>query len=286
MLSFEASPDTLQIRHVRLNGAADGLRARLRFEAALADISSASLGLPPSALLIVKRVAPTARLRLARSVADEGFGQVVRTELKHNAKQASRPWLNSETAGAEAVLFADESELMACLLRDWLRGTLAGCWWWQSVLGGLPVSEWWRRAVLPRGELLPAVLSQLATQKLAVAWLARLHEAEVILAIQSVVATHAIQSLSGWLQTTPLLQKSLPDTVAYQHLVTLIPELQTNTLTILQRRLLALALGLQRATVWTRSPEFLGAVQAMETEIAVSETSEVLKTLYVTRKVT
>ncbi len=278
MSTFEASPNTLQICHVHLNGAADGLSARLRFEAALGDISSASLGLPPRVLLIVKRVAPTARLRLARSVADEGFGQVVRTELKRNAKQASRPWLNSETAGAEAVLFADESELMACLLRDWLRGTLAGCWWWQSVLGGLPVSEWWRRAVLPRGELLPAVLSQLATQKSAVVWLARLHEAEVSLAIQSVVAAHSIPSLSAWLQTPQLLQTNLPETAAYQHLVALIPELQTNTLTIAQRRLLALALGLQRATVWTRSSEFLGAVQAMETEIAVSETSEVLKT--------
>ncbi len=275
MLSFEASPDTLQIRHVRVNGAADGLRTRLRFEAALADISSASLGLPPGALLIVKRVAPTARLRLARSVADEGFGQVVRTELKHNAKQASRPWLNSETSGAEAVLFADESELMACLLRDWLRGTLASHWWWQSVLGGLPVSEWWRRAVLPRGELLPAVLSQLATQKLAVVWIVRLHEAEVSLAIQSVVVAHSIPSLSAWLQTPPLLQTSLSEAAAYQHVVTLIPELQTNTLTIAQRRLLALALGLQRAAVWTRSSEFLSAVQAVE---AVSETCEVLKT--------
>ena len=146
MAFLDINDDTLQIRHVRLNGAADGLRSRLRFEAALGDISSASLGLPPSALLIVKRVAPTARLRLARSVADEGFGQVVRTELKRNAKQAGRPWLNSETANAEAVLFTDESELMACLLRDWLRGTLASHWWWQSVLGGLPVSEWWRRA--------------------------------------------------------------------------------------------------------------------------------------------
>ncbi len=296
MPALDARADTLQLRHVRLQGAADGVQARQRFEAALADLDPAAFGLPPHALLIVQRIAPAARLRLDSSKRSATFAQSVQAELARNAQQARRPWLHGDTAGAAAVLFVDESELMACLLRDWLRGRLAGRWWWRTVLRDFSVPEWWRRAVLPRGDVLPAVLSHLATRGEVIAWITRLSEAETKQAMIAVTQAHAIQLLPEWLQPAPFsrgtetalpsaapvslrdqqMQTSMPvrssdkleDLIAARHyLLAVVPELQTNRLTLLQRRFLALSLGLQRASSWTRSPALVTALQAFETEI-------------------
>jgi len=293
MLALDIKADTLQFHQVRLHGAPDGLQARQRFEAALADFSPSSLNLPPRALLIVNRIAPVARLRLHRTGGGNGFGQAVQAELENKARTASQPWVNSGVANVEAVLFTDETELMACLLRDWLQGSLALRWWWPLVLEGLSAPAWWRRAVLPRGEVLPAVFSLLATQGQAVAWVVRLNESEVSQAITAILAAHAMPSPSVWLHSESLLQESpisrsnsaqtstpgqsqnlhkpspakgsVSDSIGLRRqLVTLVPEVQNHALTIPQRRLLALALGLQRGSSWTRSPAFVVALQTLE----------------------
>ncbi|MGZ8157276.1 MAG: hypothetical protein ACXWT1_04525 [Methylobacter sp.] len=292
MIAFDASSDTLQLRRVRLHGIQDGLRASLRFEAALAGLDWSSLSLPARALLIVKRLAPMVRLRLEWAGVAENFGQAVRVELERNARHARRPWDNPEAKNSEAVLFSDESELMACLLRDWLEGSLMSRWWWPVVLDGLSVPEWWRRNLLTRGDVLPAVLVHLAEQRQAVAWTVCLNEAEAAQAISATMAAHAVNSLPVSLSVEPLLPEVTPglrqdqptsirslapprdlrqdSLVAYHHLAAIVPESQSPALTISQRRLLALALGLQRASGWARSPAFVAALQAMEADYATT----------------
>ena len=93
------------------------------------------------------------------------------------------------------MLFADQSELAACLLRDWSRGVLADRWWWQAALCGLSPPQWWARHLLGRGDLLPAVLAQLASQGGAVAWVAYLSEDEATQATAAVIAAHALTLL-------------------------------------------------------------------------------------------
>jgi hypothetical protein len=282
MSAFEANADTVQLRHVRLHGAADGLRARLRFEAALAGFDPSFLSLPSKSLLIINHLAPTTRLRLDRYGVAEGFGQAVQSELERTARIAQRPWINPATTNAEAVLFSDEAELIACLLRDWLQGSITSRWWWPVVLEGLPVSEWWRRNLLPRGDVLPAVLAHLATRRQAVAWIKQLREPEVAQAIVAIITAHAMTSLAAWLSAAPTApvqqtKTQIPKTpndscqgsmVAYQHLVAAIPESQTPTLSVMQRRLLVLALGLQRSPAWTRSSGFVAALQFIEADFA------------------
>ena len=289
MTALMSRPESLQLNSVRLYGAADGLRARLCFEAALANVSSASLGLPDRVLLIVKRLVPTSRLKLDRSTATEDFGKAVSTQLLQNARQAVCPWINPDTASAETVLFSDESELMACLLRDWLQGSLGNRWWWRVVLEGVTVSTWWRSQLLPRGDVLPAVLAHLASQAQAAAWVVCLSDAEVILAFKAIAQAHAMTDLSeelsgSWsptasipalpvqqnqpLSPAPAVRVSPDAIAAYRHLVSLIPESQAPALTIAQRRLLAIGLGLQRASAWTRSPAFVLALQALPVSIA------------------
>lgn len=279
MIEFKTRSEMLQLHSVRLLGAADGLRARQRFEAALVDLSPSALGLSPRALLIVRRVAPAERLRPGSAARGGAFGQAVHAELARSAQRARRPWLQADAAAADAVLFADESELIACLVRDWLRGVLAERWWWSAVLRGLPAPEWWRRALLPRGDLLPAVMALLVPQGAAIAWIARLSEEEVAQATAAVTSAHALTALSYLInssliwrqaQATWMPSRSSPQEArraplsARQHLIELIPELHVSTLTCAQRRLIAIALGLQRAPSWVRSAEFAIALHMLE----------------------
>src|SRR5712671_3012845 len=192
MLSALATEADLRVSCVRLRGAADGLRARRQMEGALAEIAPSALGLSRQALLIVRRVAPKARLHLGAAAPDIAFVRVVRTELEAHARQARRPWLDHDANAADAVLFADEIEFMACLLRDWVRGGLTERWWWSVVLRGSAVPQWWRRELIPRGDLLPAVLGHLATQGAAVGWVARLGPAEAAAAAGAVIEAHAL----------------------------------------------------------------------------------------------
>jgi hypothetical protein len=291
MSAVDANANTVLFQLVRLKGATDGLRARQRCETALAGLSTASLSLPYRSLLIVNQLAPTVRLQLGHFGSHQAFGQAVQQALERNACNAKRPWLNPDAANANAVLFSDESELMACLLRDWLQGSFGNRWWWQVVLEGLTVSTWWRSQLLPRGDVLPAVLAHLASQAQAqaAAWVVCLSDAEAILSLKAIAQTHAMTGLSdelsgSWsptasipvlpvqqnqpLSPAPAVRVSPDAIAAYRHLVSLIPESQAPALTIAQRRLLAIGLGLQRASAWTRSPAFVLALQALPVSIA------------------
>jgi hypothetical protein len=286
MLPFEAS-DSVQFRGVLLRGAADGLSARQRFEAALTGLAGSAFGIAPQALLIVRRMAPAARLQLDRVAGANEFGQAVRNDLVALAQRAVRPAKDPGASAAGAVLFADEAELVSCLLTDWLGGRLGERWWWPSVLRGLSAGDWCRQTVLSRGDLVPAVLSDLATRGQAVAWVLRLSESEASRAVARVLASHAMQlvgdagqQVNGLLPATESRGTSqnrdaprsvgpaAPVIALRQRLSAIIPEVNATVLSRPQRRLLAVGIGLQRASAWTRSPEFAAALASFEMWVA------------------
>ncbi len=292
MLASGARSDTVQVCRARVSGAADGVIARRRFEAAIAAVAPASVGLLHGALLVVRRVAPAARLRLG--APPDVFAQAVRAELTERMRSARRPWRDGEAAAAQAVLFADESELIACVLRDWLRGMLAERWWAASVLRGVAVSQWWRREVLPRGDILPAVLEQLATQEAAAAWVCRLTEDEAAEAVAAISAAHALTIPDGRAVDAPVPQPSTahgaapsaargavpPAPVArapapkedIKALAGCVPEVLAGNLAPMQCRLLALGLGLQRAPAWAHSAGFAAVLRALDAIVASPRT--------------
>src|SRR5262249_47620934 len=111
MLSSIACVDSVHVGSVRCRGGRDALRERRCFESAMGAVSGASVGLPARALLFVRRVAPSARLR--SGAAADRFANAVRTELSRTLRAAWRPWLQGDCAFADAVLFLDEAELAA-----------------------------------------------------------------------------------------------------------------------------------------------------------------------------
>jgi hypothetical protein len=96
-------------------------------------------GLPQSAIVVMRR------LRLARRGAHSQPGSAWR-EAAQGAVNAAlrgavRPIGGAVARPDDAVLFADMAELLACMARDWLDGTLASRWWWRELFTQTPALD-------------------------------------------------------------------------------------------------------------------------------------------------
>jgi hypothetical protein len=119
-------------------------------------------------------------------------------------REAVRPALGAVPAAAEAVLFADRGELLACLAHDWCEGAIAARWWWRALLrdsdaARAVVAEWLRSP-----EYVPAALQQLAGKRQAVSFVRRLDEGSVSVVLERVVERFGLTPLR------PLLVESDP----------------------------------------------------------------------------
>lgn len=116
---------------------AEPVVARLALQALAAELDDVLPGsLPPQALLWLRRVAiqvpPVAMKRVGagrEAVAAQG-----REQLDVALARAARPALGPVPPDAEAVLFADEAEMLACLALAAQAGQLDR-WWWRGLLG-------------------------------------------------------------------------------------------------------------------------------------------------------
>jgi len=134
--------------------------------------------LPPSAILIVRRMAdPLPRglsAGLSSLAAAPAWERAARSALSATARSAVRAAREAVPSNANAVLFADQAELLACFSRDYLRGEAAFLWWWRAILRSLPgtgaraIFEIWRQHV----QYVPAVVTLLAERGEA-AWIIR-----------------------------------------------------------------------------------------------------------------
>src|SRR3954469_3087580 len=107
---------------------------------------------PPAATLVLRSTMVPAR----------GAAPALRARAQEAAAHAARPAHGLVGAGAEAVLFADDAELLACLARDLLAGALPTAWWWAHArsLGGDPLA-WMARMWAERALAMPAALDAL-----------------------------------------------------------------------------------------------------------------------------
>jgi hypothetical protein len=129
---------------LRLTGAAadtPALRLRAARELAGADLSPP--GLPPAAVLVVRRLTDPLPRRLAgrepRLRPDAAWERAVRERLAAALRSAARPDPHGVVpAEAPALVFADEAELLACVVRLRVHGDLAALWWWRAVRRRLP----------------------------------------------------------------------------------------------------------------------------------------------------
>jgi len=272
MLADGVPARTVRLATARIRGAPDRLRARRRLEHAMAGLEAPA----GPEIVFIRSLRPDVPLPLqatqqalsraalpagAARRSDARFVTAVQDALRAKVDRARRPWLDDTAAAAEAVVFADEAELLACLLRDCLRGRLAGCWWASAVLRGRSPAAWVHRSMLVRGDLLPAVVGSLAVQGCAVDWVTSLAERDAWEAIAVVAAAHgldlpAVPDGSGPDATAVPAAEPSGSGPAVLRLRQAVPELARTTLSPARRSLLALTLGLHRAGAWVRGEGF------------------------------
>lgn len=100
-------------------------RLRQGLERWLAEADPARHGLPAEAIVLVRRLAVGWS---AMQAEDSATRYAPLATLLAGARRAA-----SADSDADAVWFADEAELLACLARDALAGMLERRWWWRAI---------------------------------------------------------------------------------------------------------------------------------------------------------
>ncbi|HEV7505502.1 MAG TPA: hypothetical protein VGS07_11365 [Thermoanaerobaculia bacterium] len=268
---------------------------RLRFVAATADPNALRMrggtvlgtldlqppSMPEQAILCIRKLHDPLPggldLRSSAAPRPAAWEAAMRSAIAGAMRGAVRPALGPVPANADAVLFADRSELLACAARDGLRGALTIHWWWTHLLRGerstaAVIREWARTPAY-----VPAAVELLAA-KGEIAELARAVPAgESVRLIEAVLRAHALPALASDIVTaltasfataTTLMkeQPSASPAVAQPHATppwrAIVPDLAPAMLTVEQQSFIAVALVLRRAPALARSEPFAREVVA------------------------
>ncbi len=261
----------------------DLLSSRLRVERLLGAVDLHPQSLPPSAILCVRHLRDPhpGLLHLdGRSLRPpRRWEEALSAELDAMARRAARPARGPVGAAAEAVLFADRAELLACLARDALRGELAARWWWKSLLPRVDAEHALLEAWLAAPEHVPGALHLLTNLNEATAFVRALTTearralaqrvgerfgAPALIAVMGISqrnasdpdrSTHAAPALPAEELTFNQPDRGTAPWRAWA------PELSHEQLDDLQRAFLGVTLSLHRAPATARSRAFAEAVQ-------------------------
>jgi len=141
------------------------LARRWQLSHALDALDWSPPGLPRTAILCLRHLAnPSPGPLLTGSAPWQptdawraGFSK----SLEQNARHAARPAQEVVGADANAVLFADHAELLACLALDWCARSTFLRWWWKVLFPALDVAEAVRKAWTENPQHVPAALCRL-----------------------------------------------------------------------------------------------------------------------------
>jgi hypothetical protein len=296
---------------VRLRIASSGVEpslARLRLARLLSTAQLQPSGLPDSAVVVVRnfRDPKPGLLRLDQSGGNlpAAWNQAANESLTRIASKAARPAREAVPPGAEAVVFLDRSELLACLARDWCEGSLMSRWWWQSLLkqgaGTQIVKELWRRDP----QYVPAALQQLAGKNKAVDFVRALNDTEARQLSRGVAQSFSLPALVRVLDNLETSASSgrvsvefdlnQPTTFARKSndLVTIaaaapwrpwVPECRDAELGPEQEFFLGIALMLQRAPVKARAAEFHASVREWQQDVSLARAGKFVSKVSVAR---
>jgi hypothetical protein len=114
---------------------------------------------------------------------------------------AARPIQGYLPSQAEAILFADEGEMIACLALDMVRGEAWNRWWWKLILRGLPSPTLDSlKMLLCRNALyLPAALHYLVAWEQAIGVINTLSPEQALTVLSAMSTKHEIIDLVTYL---------------------------------------------------------------------------------------
>jgi hypothetical protein len=277
------------ISRLRVGGAGlDPLVTRLRMSSLLDATELHPRSLPLSAVVCVRRLsAPPAALRQTRGGAhtpraQHAWQRALADTVERIAARAPRPIEGAVPPTAEAVVFADRAELLACLALDWRARVMPERWWWEGILKGSDAE----RALLAEWssapEHIPAALEHLAQRGLAAEFVGALEVDAARLMSQRVAQVFALHGLrvalapggSGSEEATfnehaartqgegsgRALAARIEALVPPWRRV--VPESRAHAIALEQECLLGIGLTLARAPTYARAPSFTSDVLA------------------------
>ncbi|RKH09352.1 hypothetical protein D7V97_16860, partial [Corallococcus sp. CA053C] len=297
------------IGRLRLRGTdLDPLSAKLRLESLLSGAHLSPVGLPPSATVCIRRLVDpkpgVLPVRQFTPVPPPAWDEAFRAALGAQLARAARPAQGPVPPGAEAVLFLDPSELLACLASDVWRGTAAVHWWWKGLFPSADlalrvVAEWLRRP-----EYVPAALEAVARRSEARPVLSLFTGDEARTLLARVCVTQGLPALASALGALEeeaardeVVLESQPRAVKEERVAasgtvplapweSWVPEARASGLGKEHRTLLGVALMLRRAPLEARHAAFIPAVVAWrreEARVALAErTHESVRSVKVT----
>ncbi|HEX8408757.1 MAG TPA: hypothetical protein VF883_07830 [Thermoanaerobaculia bacterium] len=257
---------TTTVSLLRIRAAADDpLAVQMRGQAALRPLDLRPAAMPAHAILCVRRMSdplPGAiDLRTSHASRPTEWERAARVAVSRAFSAAVRPLrAPAVPAEAEAVLFDDRAELLACAARDVARGEPAS-WYWAQTFPSLTIDAVVRElAREPR--YLPIVIELLARSGDAVAF-ARLLSTEHVATLCGSVELKAAAAIVAPLAhiesapsfTRPALARAVT-LLAASHAPELATSAAASTLTIEQHLFLIALLTLHRAPETADSQRF------------------------------
>jgi hypothetical protein len=186
----------LRIRGSGLDPVTTHMRAARWLDEATVQPSS----LPPAAILCIRRLLdPHPGLVTLDGVrpTPARWTHAVTAAIADRARDAARPASGEPAADAEAVIFADRAELLACLAADWCRGALGMRWWWRALLGrsidGRVVLQAW----LSTPRYIAAALEEAARLHVAETFVGRFDADAVRALLHAIVVQHRLHALAA-----------------------------------------------------------------------------------------
>ena len=177
------------IRTMRIKTtASDRLAIQQKMERVLQATSLRPIGLPRDAIFIVRYIA-------TRQAGTADWLQTVSARLDQLAREAVRPIDGSVPANAQAVIFLDRSELLACLAADWCSGEVVMHWWWQTLLSHIEVADVVIKVWLQSPECIPMALQWLEVKHLSVPFMRRLSDKGAYQMMGKLVQTYGLYEL-------------------------------------------------------------------------------------------
>lgn len=200
--------DATLIGRLRVTGAGlDPLLTRLRAEHLLAAVELRPSRLPPAAILCVRALRDprphTLRFDAPQPSPPREWQGALAAQLDDLAARAVRPLAAPVPAGADAVIFADRAELLACLALDWRETQILNRWWWREFLRNIDVRKAVLLAWLTSPEFVPAALTHLVARAEARAFLAALTDQEIDHLTQEVMGRFGLRAVQQALTANP-----------------------------------------------------------------------------------
>ncbi len=281
-------------------GGLDPLAARLYFERLFSNAGLIPEGFPPNAIVCIRKLIDPApqTLELNRNAVrfSDAWEKAVAREIEKLFRRAVRPVNEIVPAQAEAVVFMDKAELLACLASDFCKGILFQNWWWQSLFPNLEQAQSIARIWLESAEFAPTALQILVRQGKAGDFVNKLQHAEVSELLRQITEVFGLsklqaalfnsltekekpgfQKISGKRKIPVLKSRENAETEFLKLSAQYIPEADLKNLNFERRILLVVGSLLVCAPRIVRSGEFAEQVRQYKIQTEIFEKTPALK---------